>query len=60
MCFVEDCDKLCADPAKRRLHVIDKHNYPKVSNLLNTPSACLWKSALIIYLLQITSSVKGL
>ncbi|CDO53699.1 conserved hypothetical protein [Geotrichum candidum] len=38
MCFVEDCDKLCADPAKRRLHVIDKHNYPKdfLFSIINT------------------------
>ncbi|KAK9239961.1 hypothetical protein V1525DRAFT_396454 [Lipomyces kononenkoae] len=28
-CFVEDCDKVCADTRKRRLHLIDKHGFPK-------------------------------
>lgn len=31
-CFVEDCDKLCSTPQKRRLHLIDKHLFPKIYN----------------------------
>jgi hypothetical protein len=31
-CFVEDCDKICSTPQKRRLHLIDKHLFPKVYN----------------------------
>ena len=29
-CFVEDCDRKCSTPQKRRMHLIDKHGYPKV------------------------------
>lgn len=28
-CFVEDCGKICATWHKRKLHLIDKHGYPK-------------------------------
>ncbi|KAG9247101.1 hypothetical protein BJ878DRAFT_477695 [Calycina marina] len=28
-CFVEDCDKKCSTPQKRRMHLIDKHMFPK-------------------------------
>lgn len=28
-CFVEDCDRKCRTPYKRRNHLIDKHMYPK-------------------------------
>ncbi|KAF8462068.1 hypothetical protein BDZ91DRAFT_699232 [Kalaharituber pfeilii] len=28
-CFVDGCDRLCSTPQKRRLHVIDKHGFPK-------------------------------
>ncbi|RMZ92569.1 hypothetical protein DV736_g137, partial [Chaetothyriales sp. CBS 134916] len=31
-CFVEGCDKLCSSPQKRRLHLIDKHAFPRVYN----------------------------
>ncbi|KIW56720.1 hypothetical protein PV05_05356 [Exophiala xenobiotica] len=31
-CFVEDCDRKCSTPQKRRLHLIDKHLFPKVYN----------------------------
>ncbi|KIX10531.1 uncharacterized protein Z518_01614 [Rhinocladiella mackenziei CBS 650.93] len=31
-CFVEDCDRLCSTPQKRRLHLIDKHSFPKIYN----------------------------
>ena len=29
-CFVEDCDRKCSTPQKRRMHLIDKHGFPKV------------------------------
>lgn len=29
MCFLADCDKICSSPQKRKLHLIDKHQYPK-------------------------------
>ena len=28
-CFVEDCERKCGTPEKRRRHLIDKHHYPK-------------------------------
>lgn len=28
-CFVEDCDKICSTPQKRRMHLTDKHIFPK-------------------------------
>lgn len=28
-CFVEDCDKVCLTPQKRRMHLTDKHIFPK-------------------------------
>ncbi|KAI0168377.1 hypothetical protein BJ166DRAFT_590822 [Pestalotiopsis sp. NC0098] len=28
-CFVETCDRKCRTPQKRRMHLIDKHMYPK-------------------------------
>lgn len=28
-CFVEGCDRKCSTPQKRRLHMIDKHMFPK-------------------------------
>jgi hypothetical protein len=28
-CFVEDCERKCSTPQKRRLHLIDKHSFPK-------------------------------
>ncbi|KAF2008970.1 hypothetical protein BU24DRAFT_380958, partial [Aaosphaeria arxii CBS 175.79] len=28
-CLVPECDRLCSTPAKRRLHCIDKHGFPK-------------------------------
>ncbi|RVX68115.1 hypothetical protein B0A52_08256 [Exophiala mesophila] len=31
-CFVEDCPKSCSSPQKRRLHLIDKHLFPKNYN----------------------------
>lgn len=31
-CFVEDCEKKCSTPQKRRLHLIDKHGFPKIYN----------------------------
>ncbi|EXJ75572.1 uncharacterized protein A1O5_00078 [Cladophialophora psammophila CBS 110553] len=31
-CFVEACDRKCSTPQKRRLHLIDKHLFPKIYN----------------------------
>lgn len=31
-CFVEDCDRKCSTSQKRRLHLIDKHLFPKAYN----------------------------
>lgn len=31
-CFLPDCDRKCSTPQKRRLHMIDKHEFPKVYN----------------------------
>ncbi|KAF9560076.1 hypothetical protein EC968_006351 [Mortierella alpina] len=31
-CFVENCDRLCSTATKRRMHLIDKHQYPKQFN----------------------------
>ena len=31
-CFVEDCEKLCSTAQKRKLHLIDKHMFPKSYN----------------------------
>ena len=31
-CLVEDCERKCSTPQKRRLHLIDKHAFPKVYN----------------------------
>ncbi|SPQ22786.1 1fb43af9-5bc9-41a2-bdf0-3b32e6f25ad7 [Thermothielavioides terrestris] len=28
-CFVEGCDRKCSTPHKRKMHLIDKHMYPK-------------------------------
>ncbi|OLN81466.1 Zinc finger protein 511 [Colletotrichum chlorophyti] len=28
-CFVEGCERICMTPQKRRMHLIDKHQYPK-------------------------------
>ncbi|KAI9721500.1 MAG: hypothetical protein M1812_002262 [Candelaria pacifica] len=28
-CFVENCDRKCSNPQKRRMHLIDKHMFPK-------------------------------
>ncbi|EXJ80408.1 hypothetical protein A1O1_08553 [Capronia coronata CBS 617.96] len=29
-CFVEGCERRCSTPQKRRLHLIDKHSFPKM------------------------------
>jgi hypothetical protein len=31
-CFVENCDRKCSTPQKRRLHLIDKHMFPRTYN----------------------------
>ncbi|KAG9569586.1 hypothetical protein KCU77_g19065, partial [Aureobasidium melanogenum] len=28
-CFVENCEKVCSTPQKRRMHLIDKHMFPR-------------------------------
>lgn len=28
-CFVEDCEKVCSNPQKRRMHLLAKHFFPK-------------------------------
>ena len=28
-CFVEDCEKICSTAHKRRMHLVDKHMFPK-------------------------------
>jgi len=28
-CFVEDCDRKCSTPQKRRMHLVDKHAFPQ-------------------------------
>lgn len=30
-CFVEGCERRCSTPQKRRMHLIDKHAFPRVS-----------------------------
>lgn len=29
-CFIEGCERKCSTPQKRRMHLIDKHMFPKV------------------------------
>ena len=29
-CFIEDCERKCSTPQKRRMHLIDKHMFPRV------------------------------
>ncbi|KAJ5689155.1 hypothetical protein N7462_003547 [Penicillium macrosclerotiorum] len=31
-CFIEDCAKKCSTPSKRRMHLIDKHGFPRDYN----------------------------
>ncbi|KAB8210797.1 C2H2 type zinc finger domain protein [Aspergillus parasiticus] len=31
-CFIEDCERKCSTPQKRRMHLIDKHMFPKTYN----------------------------
>ncbi|KAJ9258485.1 hypothetical protein DTO212C5_8720 [Paecilomyces variotii] len=31
-CFVEGCDRKCSTPQKRRMHLIDKHMFPRTYN----------------------------
>ncbi|KAL3476135.1 hypothetical protein BJX99DRAFT_228621 [Aspergillus californicus] len=31
-CFVENCERKCSTPQKRRMHLIDKHMFPKSYN----------------------------
>jgi hypothetical protein len=52
-CFVEDCDRKCSTPQKRRLHLIDKHGFPKVA----TTNVCVVKCQLTrVAVLQLSHS----
>ncbi|EFW16486.1 hypothetical protein D8B26_005810 [Coccidioides posadasii str. Silveira] len=31
-CFVEGCERRCSTPQKRRMHLIDKHSFPRTYN----------------------------
>ncbi|EPS34392.1 hypothetical protein PDE_09356 [Penicillium oxalicum 114-2] len=31
-CFIEDCERKCSSPHKRRLHLVDKHMFPRTYN----------------------------
>ncbi|PYH99464.1 hypothetical protein BO71DRAFT_425192 [Aspergillus ellipticus CBS 707.79] len=31
-CFIEGCERVCSTPQKRRMHLIDKHLFPKTYN----------------------------
>ncbi|KAF7719609.1 Zinc finger C2H2 type domain-containing protein [Penicillium ucsense] len=31
-CFIEDCERQCSSPHKRRLHLVDKHMFPRTYN----------------------------
>ncbi|EAW12550.1 C2H2 type zinc finger domain protein [Aspergillus clavatus NRRL 1] len=31
-CFIEDCERKCSTPQKRRMHLIDKHMFPRTYN----------------------------
>ncbi|PWY85746.1 hypothetical protein BO94DRAFT_518147 [Aspergillus sclerotioniger CBS 115572] len=31
-CFIEGCERVCSTPQKRRMHLIDKHMFPKTYN----------------------------
>ncbi|KAJ5343135.1 Zinc finger C2H2 [Penicillium brevicompactum] len=31
-CFIEDCERKCSTPQKRRMHLIDKHMFPRNYN----------------------------
>lgn len=31
-CFIETCERKCSTPQKRRLHLIDKHMFPRVGD----------------------------
>lgn len=47
-CFVEDCDRKCSTPQKRRLHLIDKHLFPKNYNFRLVDTG-IDKSASMLY-----------
>lgn len=38
-CFIEDCDRKCSTPQKRRMHLIDKHMFPKVFSFYHPSSS---------------------
>lgn len=48
VCFVEYCDKLCHTPQKRRLHLIDKHHFPKNYNFFITKDGLDKRHSLLV------------
>lgn len=55
-CFVEDCERRCSTPRKRRLHLIDKHMFPRVSDKHHTSLASLCSTIIILTYEQRTDS----
>ncbi|CAG8975145.1 hypothetical protein HYALB_00004444 [Hymenoscyphus albidus] len=47
-CFVEDCDRVCSTPEKRRLHLIDKHAYPKDYDFVVVDTGVDMRSSMLI------------
>lgn len=46
-CFVEGCEKICATPQKRRMHLIDKHMFPKNYDFLIVNTGVDKKSSML-------------
>lgn len=46
-CFVEGCDKKCSAPQKRRLHLIDKHMFPKNYDFFVVNDGIDWKTSML-------------
>lgn len=46
-CFVEGCEKICAEWKKRRLHLIDKHGYPRNYDFLVVRNGIDGRSSLL-------------
>ena len=46
-CFVEGCEKMCADWKKRRSHLVDKHGFPKNYDFLVVDSGVDGKRSML-------------
>ncbi|MCJ1430497.1 hypothetical protein MMC29_008415, partial [Sticta canariensis] len=46
-CFVTDCDKICFTPEKRRMHLVDKHMFPKNYDFLVVDSGIDKRSSML-------------